>query len=153
LRDVPELPVDPILRNVTADSLTLSSPAIRRIAKPPPKLDGPPLVTVISLSWRPTDGLAEYGSLPGRERTVRGTLESLAGNPSMPYSTANWLTVLSKMAQRWTRRRNPLMMPNDMNRRTSMPRSKTAFSSAHSMTVLPEMRREYRSSSIGHGGD
>src|SRR4051794_37210289 len=142
LRDAPELPVDPILRSVTAESLNLSSPAARREVKPAPKLDGPPLVTVISFSCGPVDGLLGNGSLPGLARAIGRTLGSQAGNPLIPCSNATWLTVRSRTTQRWTLRRNPLMRPKEMKRRTSMPRSKTLFSSAHSMTVFPEMSRE-----------
>lgn len=65
-------------------------------------------------------------------------LSPLAGSPTIGY--------------RWTRYRKPLMTPNEMNLRTSMPPSTLLFSSIHCRNFLPCRREQYNSNKVAKTG-
>lgn len=66
----------------------------------------------------------------------------LRSGRAFSFSFLSLLTSL-KMGYRWTRYKNPLMTPNDMNRLTSIPPRSCRFRVIHSCSIFPCRREQY----------
>lgn len=62
------------------------------------------------------------------------------------------LEISPTIGYRWTRYKKPLITPNEMNLRTSMPPSTVLFSSIHCRSFLPCRREQYNSNRVAKTG-